>query len=217
MNTIKVMLSWWAYLTSLYLGRFSPLSGQVILCPFFRKKLTTAFPANTQRHKNVGTTSLQRHDVVTTLLQRCVLAGFLESAEGRENNSWSTYTTECCRTWRGSNPRPPHHQSDPIRLSHRGRLSKTGQSRKQSPAVSSNKVLQRRKKKKKKTALGPPPYNWLGTRSPASKTGWSINSPTSTPTPAGVKYLGPSEQRHESSGCKINVTKPNLMRTYLNL
>ena len=34
------------------------------------------FPANTQRSNNVVTTSLQRRDVVTTLLRHCVFAWF---------------------------------------------------------------------------------------------------------------------------------------------
>ena len=32
-------------------------------------------PANTQRHRNVVTTSMQRHDVATMLLRRCMFAG----------------------------------------------------------------------------------------------------------------------------------------------
>ena len=35
-----------------------------------------SYPANTQRRRNVVTTSLQRHDVAATLLGRCLFAGY---------------------------------------------------------------------------------------------------------------------------------------------
>ena len=62
------------YLNTLLPGRFSPLSGWPVLCTFFSQKYSS-HPANTQRRNSVVTTSLQRRDVVTTLLRCCVFAG----------------------------------------------------------------------------------------------------------------------------------------------
>ena len=79
---IRVMSSRSVYLTTLFLGRLSPLSSQ----PVFLHVLS---PENDNCPSWIS-----GRDKMTV-----------------EKISWSISTNECCRIWQGSNLQPPNHQS----------------------------------------------------------------------------------------------------------
>ena len=82
-NTIGSCRARPAYLTTLLLGRLCPLSGQPV---------------------SVHIISPETDNCPSWISGRDRLT--------EENISWSISTKECCRNWRGSDPRSPDHQSD---------------------------------------------------------------------------------------------------------
>ena len=81
-NTIKVMLSWSVYLTSLLLSRLSPLGGYLYLC------------------------------ILLPETDNCPSWIIGKGRMTVENISWSISMEKCCHTWQKLNLRPPDQQSN---------------------------------------------------------------------------------------------------------